>query len=423
LRSKSLEDYKKTKKKGRNIMKRKAIGIILAALLVLNVGGPALGATSGSIVVFEWEDLENARVTISNVKRQATARVEEVLERGWLTDHDFGSGLSWYGWHGLGYLGLDDEFEVYYSDAPVTITFSGDIAFFGLDRDDSIPEDSVIDRTTREPSGYVDDIFQDVGRIVGDLVLTRPGVYFLVFCPWSVQRDWNGESEEGEGQYIGSEDDYGVIYASSTAADVRYFYIVVEGSATQPVQPPDENAPDGWAVDGINAAIAAGLVPDSIINAGWQNNTSRVAAAEAMVLLLEVLLDATMDEIAVENGWDLTTNQFIDTNNAAVTFLRHAGVVGGIGGNMYDPDGVYSRAMIVTMIGGAAEAFLGIDAKGENPFTDIDESTHSWAVQYVGFAAELGIVSGLGDGIFNPDGPLQNQMIAILNLQAWRALD
>jgi len=37
-----------------------------------------------------------------------------------------------------------------------------------------------------------------------------------------------------------------------------------------------------WAVDGINMAFAARLVPDSIANAGWQNPTTRLAAADAM---------------------------------------------------------------------------------------------------------------------------------------------
>ena len=84
------------------------------------------------------------------------------------------------------------------------------------------------------------------------------------------------------------------------------------------------NTPDSWAVTEVNAALDAGLVPDSISNAGWQNSTSRLAAAEAMVLLIEKASGKTMVQIASERRWDLSTNGFSDTSSQAVTFLKYA---------------------------------------------------------------------------------------------------
>ena len=169
------------------------------------------------------------------------------------------------------------------------------------------------------------------------------------------------------------------------------------------------NEPSDWAREEIVAALTAGLVPDSVANAGWQNHTTRIAAAEAIALLIEKAIGETMEDIAGEQGWDLNADHFSDTGNIAVTFLKHAGVTLGVGNNMYDPYSSYTRAQIVTMIGRAAEAFFNTEARGENPFTDVPE----WAAPYVGYAADNGITQGIGGGRFDPGGILQNQQTAV----------
>ena len=169
------------------------------------------------------------------------------------------------------------------------------------------------------------------------------------------------------------------------------------------------NAPDTWAVEEVNAALAAGLVPDSIANAGWKNPTSRLAAADTIVLLIEKASVKTMTQLSSEKGWNLNSGGFSDTNSQAVTFLKHAGVTSGVGDNRYDPNGQYTRAQIVTMIGRAAEAFFGATAQGVNPFTDVPD----WASPYVGYAANNGITQGVGGGKFDSDGVLQNQHTAV----------
>ena len=179
--------------------------------------------------------------------------------------------------------------------------------------------------------------------------------------------------------------------------------------------PPSQ--PDTWAIDNVNAAILKNLVPDAIKNGGWKNPTTRLAAAEAMVMLIEASEGRTMEQIAAEKGWDLSKNQFSDTSNQAVTFLRHAGIVQGIGDNKYDPDGAYSRAATVTLLGIIAEKLYGIDVKGENPFTDVP----AYAAPYVGYAAEVFGVKGVGGGLFDPDSPMVNQMTAYLSYIAYLA--
>jgi len=171
-----------------------------------------------------------------------------------------------------------------------------------------------------------------------------------------------------------------------------------------------------WARDEIAAAINAGLVPDSFAKAGWQNATSRLAAAEVMVIIIEKASGKNMTQLAAERGWDLNINGFSDTNNQKVTFLKYAGVTTGIGNNKYDPNADYTRAQIVTMTGRVAEVFFSAGVKGINPFTDVPD----WAAPYVGYAAENGITQGVGGGLFDSNGVLQNQHTAVFGYRTFK---
>ena len=183
------------------------------------------------------------------------------------------------------------------------------------------------------------------------------------------------------------------------------------------INSPDLEGSDTWARAEIIAAIEAGLVPDSILNGGWKNPTSRLVAAEVMVLVIETALGQTMDQMASERGWDLGTGQFADTNSSEVTFLRYAGITNGTDGVNYSPNGNYNRAQIVTMIGRAAEAFFGATMQAANTFSDVPD----WASQYVGYAAENGITQGRSTTVFDSYGVLENQQTAVFIYRAYNA--
>ena len=192
--------------------------------------------------------------------------------------------------------------------------------------------------------------------------------------------------------------------------------IPISGNVSEDVY----SQPSVWAEEEVAAALEVGIVPDSIVEAGWQNPTSRSSAAEAIVLLIELTLGMTMEEIADNKNWDLTDNQFDDCDDPVVTFLKYAGITQGIGGNKYAPDANYTRAQMVTMIGRAAEVFMGVEAQGESQFTDVPD----WAAPYVAYAAD--ITQGVGGGLFDSEGLLQNQHTAVFILrtfESWGLLD
>ena len=214
-------------------------------------------------------------------------------------------------------------------------------------------------------------------------------------------------------------DDWSAYYRSFDDGSAGYFRLMVDGTngahAVNTISTYFDAADaPAYNQDEVFAALNAGILPDSVTKAGWKNDTSRLAAAEAMVLLIEKASGKTMDELAEENGWDLTTGGFDDTDSEAVTFLKYAEVSDGMGDNMYGPESVFTRAQAVTMIGRAAEAFFGAEMKGENPFTDVP----AWAAPFVGYAADNGIALGVGGGLFNSNGNLQNQQTALFLIRA-----
>ena len=180
---------------------------------------------------------------------------------------------------------------------------------------------------------------------------------------------------------------------------------------------PNLDSADEWAYAEITAAVEAGLISVSILNDDWKTPTSRLVAAEMLVQTIETALSKTMTQLASERGWDLTTGGFVDTDDQAVTFLRHAGVTNGVGDNRYDPDGEYNRAQIVTMIGRSAEVFFGVTAQGDNPFSDVPD----WAAPFVAYAADSAITQGVGSGRFDSYGVLQNQHTAVFIYRAVNA--
>ena len=59
---------------------------------------------------------------------------------------------------------------------------------------------------------------------------------------------------------------------------------------------------------------------------------------------------------------------------------------------------------------------LGLTAKANNVFTDV--ITDQWYAPYVGTANTYGIVNGVGDGRFNPEGTITRQEAAVMVARA-----
>ena len=216
----------------------------------------------------------------------------------------------------------------------------------------------------------------------------------------------------GEGVYLLLEEGLPGPYTSA------YLIIVEDDSDTPSPLPsnPLESA-DDWAVPELELAIENGLVLDDMFG-NWAQPTSRLMAADVIVRLIETITGSTIDEIAAENGYDMS-DSFIDTDSESVTFLKASEISNGVDGVRYDQDGTFTRAQMVTMLGRMAENVLGIDFSGSPLGSDMFSDVPDWASIYVGWAAQVEITNGVGGGLFDSDGTLQNQHTGVFAYRAY----
>lgn len=117
-----------------------------------------------------------------------------------------------------------------------------------------------------------------------------------------------------------------------------------------------------------------------------------------------------------DDGDDIETEtrKFIDVATTdwfhdAVYFVADNEYFNGVSENRFDPNGKMTRAMLVTVIGRMEKADV---STAKNVFVDVDEGT--WYTGYVSWAAEKGIVNGIGESKFAPnDYVTREQMAAI----------
>ncbi|KRE50741.1 S-layer homology domain-containing protein [Paenibacillus sp. Soil724D2] len=123
-----------------------------------------------------------------------------------------------------------------------------------------------------------------------------------------------------------------------------------------------------------------------------------------------MLLSLTIPALAEE------TNQFSDITNSfakdAIIQLQKDGVLTGMDAEHFDPKGTLTRAQFVTILVKALK--LQIDNSAVSSFTDVE----GWAVPYVEAAKKYGIIDGMGDGTFAPNGTVTREQTAVIMVKA-----
>lgn len=88
---------------------------------------------------------------------------------------------------------------------------------------------------------------------------------------------------------------------------------------------------------------------------------------------------------------------------SAITTLTALGIVSGDDQGNFNPDSTITRAEF-TKIVCEIQNMSGEGSKGATAFTDVPAD--HWASGYINFASSMGIINGMGDGTFNPEGPV-----------------
>lgn len=92
----------------------------------------------------------------------------------------------------------------------------------------------------------------------------------------------------------------------------------------------------------------------------------------------------------------------------AVEYAVEAGLMNGTSSTTFAPEENMTRAMLVTVLW----RYAGSPEVGLNTFSDVPEGT--WYTQAVTWAAEEGVVNGVGDSRFDPEGNVTREQMATI---------
>ena len=230
-------------------------------------------------------------------------------------------------------------------------------------------------------------------------LLDRDGNYVI-----PVTKEWTGLSNFLDGISVGS-------WYNPSGPFIPY--ALQFDSASVPVDPepstdpqPAGDAPSGWAAEQVNAAIAAGLVPESL-QSGY---TAPITRAEFCALAVELCETVTGEEITQRAT-------FSDTSDVNVQKMAGIGVINGVGGGKFDPDGQLTREQAAAILSRLAEA-MGRPLPGAAASFADNASIASWAMDAVGRVQAGGLMDGVGNGLFSPQGSYtrEQSILTILRL-------
>ena len=130
-----------------------------------------------------------------------------------------------------------------------------------------------------------------------------------------------------------------------------------------------------------------------------------------------VTVKAAFTKPGTENDQNCPLDKFTDTDKSAwyhdgVHWALENGVMKGVGGDRFDPDGDTSRAMVVTMLWRleGSPAYVG-----QSSYADVENT--DWYGPAVRWADAEGIVTGYtqdGEKVFNPNGAVTREQLAAM---------
>lgn len=181
-----------------------------------------------------------------------------------------------------------------------------------------------------------------------------------------------------------------------------------EGGSVQPTAITGEPV-DEWALDLVNQAVAADLLPTHLKGQDLRESITRIQFASLAVRLYEAMSGQTAAAPA--------ENPFTDTSDPEVLKAYALGITAGLTDATFGPSTLLTREQAAAMLSAVYRKLGGeIPAAGALSFSD-SASVSSWARDSVAFMAQHGILAGYTDGRFAPRDHAQRQACLIMALR------
>lgn len=158
---------------------------------------------------------------------------------------------------------------------------------------------------------------------------------------------------------------------------------------------------DGYALDALTAVDAGGA---ELKLSDLGGGKYAFAMPDSGVIVSASFTAAERDPAALTYA-DVSEG---DWYYEAVRYVTANGLMNGLDGGAFGPDETASRAMIVTIL----YRLEGEPAVGAAAFTDVPEG--AWYAGATAWAAANGIVTGYGDGSFDPDAAITREQLAAI---------
>lgn len=174
-----------------------------------------------------------------------------------------------------------------------------------------------------------------------------------------------------------------------------------------------------YAMDGILEAYYKGLTYDYYFDR--VDHKSPISRAEFagcgnnLICQIEDVLWVDLVDQYGSQGAD-----FEDTTDPEVKLANALGFVSGVGNNKFNPNGKITRQEAATMLMRIGQKY-GLEPTSERiAFSDV--VADSWAKEGIDYVSSLGIMSGVGDGKFDPNGLYTYEQTILTVLRLYNAI-
>ena len=160
-----------------------------------------------------------------------------------------------------------------------------------------------------------------------------------------------------------------------------------------------------WAQPFAREAASKNILPYE-----FTGNYSENITREQFCILLANLICvkenySSLDKYMQDQNKPYLKNYFVDCNDAddSVNILYALGIVNGKDESHFDPDGTITREEAATLLCKVAEMYMWIGTETSLTYSDTDLIS-PWAKFFVTWANEYGIMTGITEEEFNPQG-------------------
>lgn len=182
-------------------------------------------------------------------------------------------------------------------------------------------------------------------------------------------------------------------------------------------------SPSPWAIEEVDAARDAGLIP-SDLDSNYQTNITREEFCHLMSQLLATRTEKSVDELLSDAGIE-PSEPYSDTRDEDILAMSALGIVNGVGNNRFDPNASITREEAAVMLARVAAKFDGLHTNSEPLVFSDQAQISSWAKEAVDVVSSCAydgnrIMNGTGENIFSPKDTYTREQSIMTSLRLYQ---